>query len=200
MTNELIFRVVTAILLLATVSISIYFRHQAERAGNPLDKTQGQGLLLGLRLLGLIGLLPLLLYLINPAWVAWARFSLPDAWRWVGALCAFSMIPLIYWLFRTIGHNISPTQATRRDHQLITTGPYRWIRHPLYTFGAIFYLSIVLLTTLWWLGMGLALVFAILLWRTPREEANLLARFGDEYREYMQRTGRYWPKLHGNRI
>jgi protein-S-isoprenylcysteine O-methyltransferase Ste14 len=195
MTNELIFRLLTVALLLTAFSISIYFRHKAEREGGQLDKTQGQGLLVVLRLLGLVVMIPLLLYIINPAWVAWARFWPPDWMRWLAAFCALSMLPAIYWLFRTIGNNISPTQATRRNHQLITDGPYRWIRHPLYTFGAVFYLAITLLTGLWWLGIGLALVFVILLWRTPQEEANLMARFGDEYRAYMQRTGRYWPKL-----
>ena len=195
MANELIFRLLTLVLLLTAFSISIYFRHQAERKGGQLDKTQGQGLLIILRLLGLVVLFPLLLYIINPAWTTWARFWLPDWVRWTAAICAFSLLPALYWLFHAIGNNISPTQATRSDHQLITNGPYRWIRHPLYTFGAIFYLAIAVLTGLWWLGIGLVLVFGVLLWRTPKEEANLIAQFGDEYRAYMQRTGRYWPKV-----
>jgi protein-S-isoprenylcysteine O-methyltransferase Ste14 len=40
----------------------------------------------------------------------------------------------------------------------------------------------------------LAIGLAILAWRTPREEAHLLAQFGDEYRNYMARTGRYLPR------
>jgi len=65
----------------------------------------------------------------------------------------------------------------------------------LYTFGTIFFLALALLSGVWWLGVGMLVSFAILFWRTGREEANLLKRFGDEYRTYMQRTGRYLPRL-----
>jgi protein-S-isoprenylcysteine O-methyltransferase Ste14 len=194
MTTETVFRLLTACLLVAVCSISIYFRHQAERHGGQLNKSEGQPLIVGLRLLGLIALLPLLGYLFNPAWVEWARFSVPDWLRWLAALVAGSMVPAIYWLFATIGVNISPSQTTRQGHRLITSGPYRWIRHPLYTFGALFFSAFTLLTGLWWLGAGLALGFVILLWRTRREEAWLITTFGDEYRAYMARTGGYLPR------
>jgi len=198
MNSETVFRAITAILLLSALTISIYFRHKADQRGGQLDKSQGQGLLIGLRLLALVVLLPLLGYIINPSWVTWARFALPDWSRWMAAICAVAMIPAIYWLFSSIQDNISPTQATRRGHQLVTHGPYRWIRHPLYTFGTIFFLALALLSGVWWLGVGMLVSFAILFWRTGHEEANLLKRFGDEYRSYMQRTGRYLPRW--NRI
>jgi protein-S-isoprenylcysteine O-methyltransferase Ste14 len=41
------------------------------------------------------------------------------------------------------------------------------------------------------------LAFIALAIRLPKEEANLVARFGDEYRAYMQRTGKFFPKLRG---
>ncbi len=195
MNNEQLFRLITVVVLVSALSISGYYRRKAERQGGKLDKSQGQGLLVVLRLIALVGVLPLIGYLINPAWVAWARFELPDWVRWIAAFCGLSMIPAIYWLFSTIGNNISPTQATRQNHQLVTSGPYRWIRHPLYTFGGIALAALTGLTTLWWLGIVWVLGMSVLLWRTGREEANLIARFGDEYRQYMQRTGRYWPKV-----
>jgi protein-S-isoprenylcysteine O-methyltransferase Ste14 len=108
---------------------------------------------------------------------------------------ALLMVGGIYWLFSAIGANISPIETTRRGHQLVTAGPYRWIRHPLYTFASLFFLALALLTGLWWLVGGMLVVLPILAWRTPREEAHLLAHFGDEYRVYMQRTGRYLPRL-----
>lgn len=195
MMSELLFRLITAAVIAITFSVSIYFRHQAERQGGELVKSEGQRLLLPLRLLGLIALLPLFGYLINPDWVAWARFALPAWLRWVGAIIALSTIPALYTVFVTIGNNISPTEATRANHQLRTSGPYRWIRHPLYTFGALLMVALMLLTGLWWLGLCLLPALIALIWRTRYEEANLLARFGDEYRLYMQRTGRFLPKL-----
>ena len=196
MTTETIFRLLTALPLFLVLSISIAFRHKADRQGGRLEKSQGQRLLMPLRLLGTIGLLPLFGYLVNPDWVAWARVALPDWLRWVAVVMAFSLVPMIYAVFRAIGNNISPTEATRANHQLITSGPYRWIRHPLYTFGALFLLALMVQTTLWWLGALLLPALLALHWRTRYEEANLVARFGDDYRRYMQQTGRFLPKIH----
>jgi protein-S-isoprenylcysteine O-methyltransferase Ste14 len=195
MNTELIFRGITAVLLISAFAISVYFRHQAERQGGRKASREGQGLLIWLRLLGLVTLLPLFGYLVYPAWVNGVRVAVPEPLRWAAAGCAALMIPAFYWLFATIGTNISPTQTTRQGHQLVTTGPYRYIRHPLYTFGMIFFLALAVLTGLWWIGVGLVIVLTILAWRTPREEAHLLATFGEEYRHYMARTGRYLPRL-----
>lgn len=194
METETLFRIATAGLLLVAFGSSIYFRARADRRGGRLDTSQGQGLLVALRLLSIVGLLPLFLYLFNPAAATWARVDLPDWLRWIGAALALLMLPCVIWVLRTLGDNISPTQATRAGHQLVTSGPYRWIRHPLYTFGGLFFLGIGLLTGLWWMIALLAVGMAVLVWRTASEEANLIARFGDEYRAYRARTGRYFPR------
>lgn len=193
--NEPAFRLVTLLLLAAAFGISAYFRRKAGREGGELDKSEGQGLLILLRLLALLILLPVLLYLVQPAWVAWARLPLPDGLRWTAAGIAAAVVPAFFWLFASIGTNISPTQGTRTNHQLVTAGPYQYIRHPLYTFGLVFFLAIAVLTAVWTLAAGLLLVFPVLMWRTPREEARLIEAFGDDYRTYMQRTGRYFPRL-----
>jgi protein-S-isoprenylcysteine O-methyltransferase Ste14 len=193
--SELLFRLLALLLLVMAFSISGYFRRQADREGGALDRSQGGRLLIVLRLVGLIIILPLLGYLANPEWVAWARLPLPEALRWVAGLVALSMVPVFYWIFSSIGQNISPTQATRAGHNLVTSGPYRYVRHPLYTAGLLFFLSLSVLTALWWLGLGLLLASPILLYRTPIEEAQLEQAFGEEYRRYRQRTGRYLPRL-----
>lgn len=193
MNTETIFRLITLGLLVSAIGVSIYFRHKANREGGPMKTREGQGLVVVLRLLGLFILLPLFGYLINPAWVAWARLNLPDWARWMAVVVAFALLPLLYWVFASLGTNISPTQATRQRHQLVTHGPYRYVRHPLYSLGSLFVIAIMVITSLWWL-IGLVIPFVLLLWRTPIEEARLIETFGDEYRAYMQRTGRFLPK------
>jgi protein-S-isoprenylcysteine O-methyltransferase Ste14 len=102
---------------------------------------------------------------------------------------------LIYWLFRSIGSGITPTSATRERHALVTSGPYRWVRHPLYTVGSSFFVAFGMMADNWFIaGLGL-LAFVLMAARTPAEEANLIGKFGDEYRVYMKRTGRYFPKF-----
>lgn len=114
--NENLARFITFIVFAAAASISIYFRHQAEQNGNPMRSAEGGKFVAVLRLIGLLLLVPFVGYLINPDWVAWARFSVPDGLRWLAAGVALTGIPMVYWVFSNIGDNISPTQATREKH------------------------------------------------------------------------------------
>jgi protein-S-isoprenylcysteine O-methyltransferase Ste14 len=192
---EIFFRVLTAVCLVSAVGISSYFRRRADQQGGQLRSQAGGKLLVGLRLFGLLAILPLLGYLFVPDWVAWARVSLPDWLRWLGALVAVAMLPMIYWVLVSIGNNISPVQVTRENHKLVTDGPYRYVRHPLYSVGLAFILALSVMTGLWWLAVGVVLAFVVLWLRTAKEEAWLIETFGDTYRDYMRRTGRFLPKL-----
>jgi protein-S-isoprenylcysteine O-methyltransferase Ste14 len=105
------------------------------------------------------------------------------------------VLPLGYWVFSSLGNNISPTQATRHGHQLVTHGPYRFVRHPLYTTGTLAYLALSLITVKWWIIVALAPGLLFVLLRTPAEEDRLLETFGNDYGAYAQRTGRFVPKV-----
>ena len=194
MTTDQQFRILILVTLAANAAISFYFRRQADKHGGQLAPT-GNGVLLFLRLGALVVLGPLIGFLINTDWMGWARYSSPDWLRWFGFALTTISIPGLYWLFSTIGKNISPTHATRENHQLITNGPYRIVRHPLYTVGFTIFLGIGLMATMWWLQVGLVILSVVIAWRTGREEENLLQEFGEEYRTYKKRTGRYFPKL-----
>ena len=77
----------------------------------------------------------------------------------------------------------------------ITTGPYRWVRHPLYTLAALLGVANFLAAANWFFFVMGGAIFLLLAIRTRKEEENLIARFGDDYRNYMQRTGRFLPRL-----
>jgi protein-S-isoprenylcysteine O-methyltransferase Ste14 len=107
-------------------------------------------------------------------------------------------LSLALWIFRTIGKNITSTVQTREQHELITGGPYRWVRHPLYTVGTSFFVSLSLLAANWFMGLASLSVLVMLLIRLPNEEEKLIERFGDEYRAYIERTGRLLPHIKRN--
>jgi protein-S-isoprenylcysteine O-methyltransferase Ste14 len=194
MTQETVFRILTFLLLLSVLSLGGYFRYKAEREGGRMKSTEGNRLVVLLRLLALLVVGPLLVYLVNPDWVAWARVPLPDWVRWTAAVVAVCTLPGFYWLLASIGTNITATQGTRVGHKLVTHGPYHWVRHPLYSIGFVFVICLTLLTALWWMAVAMGAPLAILLWRTPKEEARLVETFGDDYRDYMKRTGRFLPR------
>jgi protein-S-isoprenylcysteine O-methyltransferase Ste14 len=137
----------------------------------------------------------LITYAISPDRTHWASMKLPDAIRIAGGVLVFTTIPCFVLLFRHLGKNVTPTANTRMEHSLVVTGPYRWVRHPMYTAGIAFWLGMSLFAAKWFLLFFVAAAFVFLMIRTPREEANLLDCFGDEYLDYQSRTGRYFPKL-----
>jgi protein-S-isoprenylcysteine O-methyltransferase Ste14 len=192
---ETFFRILIAVIFIAIFSIAIPFRHRAEKQGGQLRSNEGQSIVRLMRLLSAIIWGFVLAYVINPDWVAGAQLPLPLWARGSGALLLVAALPLMYWVYISLGLNVSPTQSTREGATLVTHGPYRWIRHPLYTVGTMAYLGIGLVTALWPVLVGLLAPIIFLALRTPKEEARLIEIFGDGYRQYMARTGRYVPKL-----
>ena len=138
-----------------------------------------------------------LAYVINPRWMAWGAFDAPDWLRWTGVGLGVCAVSAVHWVLSALGSNVSETVLVKDSHELVSsTGPYRWIRHPLYTTGITLFLALGLMMASWFI-LAMALV-ALVLIRTvvvPREERELIARFGLGYEEYRQRTGAMVPRL-----
>ncbi len=195
--NENVFRILAALILFTGMSISIYFRLKADKeTGEKISrKVDGSVMMYIIRFGGLILWLSPIVYLINPNLMNWSKIGLPESARWlgvgIGVACTFG----IYWLCSSIGSGISPTSATRKEHKLVTHGIYHWIRHPLYTIGSSFIISFGMMADNWFIAAFGLLAFILMVVRTPKEETNLIEKFGDEYREYMKHTGRFFPKF-----
>ncbi len=195
--NENIFRILAAVILLTSMGISVYFRSKADRdTGEKISrKVDGSVMMTFIKISGLILWLSPFVYLINPSWMAWSKIGLPESVRWGGVVLGMFCVLGIYWLFSSIGSGITPTSATRKDHKLVTNGIYKYIRHPLYTFGSSMFITFGMMADNWFIALLGILAFIGMAIRTPKEEANLIDKFGDEYRDYMKRTGRFLPKL-----
>ena len=195
--NENIFRILVAVILFTGVGISSYYRRKADRdSGEKISrKVDGTVFMNIIKIGGLLLWCSPFLYLLNPAWMAWSKLGLPEWMRWLGVGVGVLCVMGIYWLFSSIGSGITPTSATRKEHKLVTSGPYRWVRHPLYTVGSALFIALGTMADNWFILTLGVLAFIAMASRTPKEEANLIEKFGDEYREYMKRTGRYFPKF-----
>jgi len=193
--NENIFRILAAVILFSGMSISIYYRRKADQdSGEKISrKVDGTPMMTAIRVGGLILWLSPFVYLANPAWMNWSKLGLPVAVRTVGVGIGILCVLGIYWLFSSIGTGITPTSATRKEHKLVINGIYRYIRHPLYTVGSSLFISFGMMADNWFIAALGILTFILMAIRTPKEEANLIAKFGDEYREYMKTTGRFLP-------
>ena len=195
MSDDQLFRLILLAEFIIFMPVGVYHRLRS-RTGEKLDRRQeGLFILVALRLVGIVGFVGLIRYLINPAAMSWASVPLPAWLRWTGAGLGLVAGSLLVWMFRTLGRNLTDTVVTRKQHTLVTTGPYRWVRHPFYTSAGLLVFASSLATANWFFFVMGSAMFVLLVIRTCKEEENLIARFGDDYRNYMQRTGRFVPRL-----
>jgi protein-S-isoprenylcysteine O-methyltransferase Ste14 len=197
MTNESVFRSIVIISIVLTLPIGLYHRIRSQATREKLArKEEGIFIMIGLRLCGLLALVALAAYLINPSWMGWASVPLPRWLRWIGGyLAVFAVPPLLFWTFHSLGKNLTDTVVTRREHTLVTHGPYRWVRHPFYDVVLLGVVSMSLLIANWLMALLGFSAFAMMVYRTRIEEERLIERFGDEYRNYISRTGKFLPQF-----
>src|SRR6266508_723751 len=194
MGDELIFRISAGLILLALTVIRIYYTLVAVRSGSSfsISRLGSPRAFLAWFLYTFILLLALV-YILAPSSLARAALPLPSALRWFGVAVGIGSILLLLWVHRTLGKNFAASGIIQERQALITTGPYQWMRHPMYTTFFIISLGFVLITANGFIAI-LCLLFGIFLPSIIQtEEQTLLEKFGDEYREYMQRTGRFLP-------
>lgn len=195
MTDEDIFRIATIALTAVVLPVGLYYRIRSQARGETLDRRpEGLFMLATLRPLGLLLFVSVVAYMINPRSMAWSSLPLADWIRCFGVVVAIVGAGLLVWTFRSIGTNITDTVVTRKNHVLVTHGPYRWVRHPFYGSVALFVLGIAVTAANWFILLAGAAVMSLLVVRTRKEEENLVARFGDAYRGYMNSTGRFFPR------
>ncbi|MDX1389575.1 MAG: isoprenylcysteine carboxylmethyltransferase family protein [Acidobacteriota bacterium] len=196
MADETVFRICLLAGFAVLFPAALYYRLRAHVRGEKLDRRQEGTLVLAtLRPLGLLGMGGVIAYLIDPDWMAWSRVPLPDGVRWAGVATGFAAAALMIWTLHSLGRNLTDTVVTRAGATLVTDGPYRWVRHPFYLCFALAMAANAVVMANWFVGAAGALALVAMVLRTRKEEQNLIARFGDEYRAYMQRTGRFVPRF-----
>ena len=200
MNHDQVFRAVLTVALLIFLPIGIYHRVKSQATREKLDRSQeGVFILATLRPIAAAFWFGTFAWMINPAWLAWSSMPLPVWLRSVGVGMLASGLCLAVWTFRSLGPNLTDTVVTRKQHTLVLHGPYQWIRHPFYVAGASIALAISLIAANWFLlATGVVMIWLLVI-RTRVEEENLVARFGDGYRGYMERTGRFFPRSLTNR-
>jgi protein-S-isoprenylcysteine O-methyltransferase Ste14 len=193
--NETPFRWAVGIIWSLAFLVGIPHRLRAARGGRVSRLGEGWFILIGLRLTAIAVLISLILWLINPGLVQFAQIPLPPLVRWAGLPLALGASAWVFWMFQTLGPNLTDTVAVRPTATLVTNGPYRYVRHPLYLGLAAVFLAMFLLTANLLVLAGGVIVLAFIVARTTIEERNLEERFGESYRAYCARTGKYWPRL-----
>jgi len=125
-----------------------------------------------------------------------ADYSLPDWLRWIGVLMFAAASVMLWMTHRDLGRNWTPTLGLREEHTLVTEGIFKYIRHPMYAAHLLWAIAQPLILTNWIAGFSFLIPqIPQYLLRIEDEEQMMLEQFGTQYQEYMDRTGRFLPRL-----
>ena len=133
MEAEFFFRGLVPVLLIAFAAHRAYYVKTHSKPKDATLKKRQEGLASKVAgMLGIIGFLSIVVYCINPAWIEFATIQLPILLQWAGVGIAFLGFALLQWAQVTLGRSWSDTPRMMKEQSLVTTGPYRYIRHPIY--------------------------------------------------------------------
>jgi protein-S-isoprenylcysteine O-methyltransferase Ste14 len=189
-------RVVLTLMILSAATVGIPHRLRADRAGGAVSRRSDPAWFwIWMSIAGPPLALACAAFLIQPRWVDFARVDTPGWLRWLGAPLALLGVALFGWMFRHLGLNVTPTSVPRVSATLVITGPYRWIRHPMYSAALVLVVAATLLTANLVVGVCGIIMFALLAARSRVEERRLAEKFGRAYRDYQATTGRFVPRI-----
>jgi protein-S-isoprenylcysteine O-methyltransferase Ste14 len=136
----------------------------------------------------------LVLYAYDSPWLRMFSLSLPDWLRWTGLALGLIGFGLWTWTQAALGKEWSPQLQLGEQHRLVTSGPYAWVRHPMYLAMFAVAIALALLSSNWCFVLFAAAMIVGFVVRAPREERMMVEAFGEEYKTYMQGTGRFFPR------
>jgi protein-S-isoprenylcysteine O-methyltransferase Ste14 len=201
MTSESAFRIAFWILFAGMFAMRAYFSVQVRRSGERVMpdrlavEREGRRTFAFRVVAFLVMLAVLVLYALDVQWISVLSAPFPGWIRWGGFVLGLATLAFWTWSQSALGKEWSPQLQLRKEHRLVTTGPYARIRHPIYTATMSIGIAFALVTANRLLVFLAVIPLVLLPSRVPREEEMMLAEFGETYRAYMQRTGRFFPKL-----
>lgn len=195
--NPMIFRVILPIIVVAFAAHRGYYikKHTRPDAETVKEREEGTASKIA-SLLAMLALIATAIFAIIPSWLDWAALPFANWLRWTGVVIALLGFALLQWAQITLGRSWSDTPRMMNEQTHVTSGPYHFVRHPIYTAFLLILGSTLLVSANWliglsWLGMTLLEISS----RIQYEENLMIEFFGDQYREYMKTTGRIFPKF-----
>lgn len=188
------FKIAFAAFWIANFIVRVYFQAKARGSRRAFARNQHTAAL-GFRILA-VGYLLLLLYPLT-TWLDFAHVSLAAPIRWSAGVTLFALYFALFVASHIeLGKHWSGLVEIHEDHTLVTSGPYRLMRHPMYTAFFLWCLVTFTLTCNWLIsGIYALAVFWMVASRVSAEEEMMIERFGNAYCEYRDRTGRFVPRI-----
>lgn len=172
-------------------------RRAGMRRSRRLSKSEGHSSFLDSLLTFLSGLANLIpLVYILTSWLDFANYDLPAWIGWLGTIIFLGSGALFWKTHQDLGRSWTPSLAFRDGYYLITDGIYGYLRHPIYSAHLLWGIAQMLMLHNWIAGYAyLVVIIPHTLVRIQKQEGIMLEKFGDEYRDYMEKTGGLIPRL-----
>lgn len=175
------------IILIAGATLVLFSNNSRWRL---LNNNQWDSEIIALTIITLISMVTLPVIDATVAWIEFADLPYYDEIAWLGVLQG----GLGIWLLYRAAHDYRSSGIHQRV--FICQGIYRYIRYPFYTALLVLALAQLLLSQNWLASLAGLLSFALVYsLRVPREEEDGLEKYGQQYLEYMSRTGDIFPRL-----
>lgn len=195
MNDDIFFGRLLLIAFLIIFPFAFYYRLQSD-SGEKLDRLkEGLFILISLRLVGFVGIIALFAFIINPDNMKWSSLNFSTSFRWFGICLGVFAGSLLLYTFKTLGKNLTDTVVTRKEHLLVTNGPYKFVRHPFYVSAFLASTANSITAANWFLFLTTAMFIFLIILRTKKEEFFLEERFGENYKIYQKNTGKFFPKI-----
>lgn len=194
---ETAFRVLFILSAVAMMAIRVYYQSKVLPEGKGTTVTGTQWHSLPGAIGALITIVFGLAYIFFPSALSWSYFGIPAWLRWAGALVLYAGILLLWRAHYYLGKSFHSLVVQKEDQDFVHSGPYRHVRHPIYTAYVLSYVGGGLLAASWVLTFLPGSLFALMIaLRVREEEQAMVDRFGEPYEAYMSRTARFVPALH----
>jgi protein-S-isoprenylcysteine O-methyltransferase Ste14 len=197
MDREIIFRSLFVLAFIAITAIRFYYQSKILRDKREIEIREGRFSLIA----GGVAALTIIVfgaeYIFSPGFFSFAYvMDYPDWVRWLGGLALAAGISLLGFAHHHLGKSFHSLVVSKENQTLVETGPYRWIRHPIYAAFLINYVGGGLLSGNIVLTVVPVTMYAILVViRMGQEEKVMEELFGQKYIEYEKRTGRLLPRI-----
>lgn len=190
------FRRIMGLLALSMTAIRLYYQRKSRLEGGQFHLQEGGVSLAFASAAALTNIIFGLAFLVRPRGWRWAYFPAPAPLRWLGVAGSIGGQLLLWASHHHLAANFSGVVGLRDEQQLVEAGPYRRVRHPIYTAYLVNYVSGGLVAGSWVLAFIPAALYGVMVAiRMPQEERLLQETFGERYAAYLARTSRLLPRL-----
>jgi protein-S-isoprenylcysteine O-methyltransferase Ste14 len=196
MDSDSIFRILLLLSGVALLTIRLYYQSKILPDRQRTTVTGRSWRLIPGALAALTSIVFSCAFIFFPGALAWSYGNYPGWLRWFGAIVLAVGLLLLWATHHCLGASFHSFVVRKSGQVLVESGPYRTVRHPIYTALMLSYLGGGLLTSSLVLTFVVGPLFALhVALRIGEEEQAMVAQFGTSYRAYMARTGRFIPPL-----